>query len=75
MKYFTHFENGIFTLEATYRKPEYYAGEFSDIFDDGLVVVDLDVCQLKDMLRNGEILRSLKASQQKIEETWESLPY
>ena len=75
MKYFTHFEDGIFTLEATYRKPEYYTGEFADIFEPGAVVVSLDVCQLKDMLRNGEILRSLKVSQQEIERTWESLPY
>jgi hypothetical protein len=75
MKYFTHFKNGLYVKESLMREEEYYAGEFSDIFDDGLVVVSLDVCQIKDVLQDGEVLRSLNVSQKEIERTWESLPY
>ena len=75
MKYFTHFKNGLYVKESLMREEEYCAGEFSDIFETGAVVVSLDVCQIKNILQDGEVLRALNVSQKEIERTWDSLPY
>jgi len=75
MHYFTHFEDGLFVKESSFREQEYPAGEFADIFDDGLVVVDMDILQVKNALQDGELLGSLSVTRSQIEKTWESFPY
>jgi hypothetical protein len=73
MTTFTHFENGLFVGEATFRAPEFSAGTVKNIFDNGKVVVSLSKLQLLDALQNDEILnnRSIK----KLRKTLESIIY
>lgn len=73
MQLFTHFKDGLFISENTYRKPGYVSGEFEHIFEDD-IVVDLSVDQIRDALCGGELLGKIDVTQEQVEETFSSLP-
>ena len=74
MTTFTHFENGQFISENTYRRPDYTIGEFEDIFDAGRVVVSLGVDEIRAALEDGELLGRIAVTQDQVETAYNSLP-
>jgi len=72
-KTFTHFDDGVFVSENSHRKPDFFVGEFEDIFDTGKVVVSWSVSQIRDALCDGELLGELDVSQEQVERIFETL--
>jgi hypothetical protein len=69
MQKFTHFENGNFVSENTYRKLGYISGDdISDIFTTKRVVLDFDSRQILAALEDGECLQGLDLYQYQIED-------